>query len=458
MKFPKLLLLVHGFIFFSNNTYSQDLSARQVKEDLVFLRTQMETYHAGLQVYNPRFNQQSDSLLNSVQEGMSLIEYFRLISRQVNFGHEGHYDVGSWSDTVHTGFANNAYRYLPMAVHVQNHRIFIMDTYTGNTLLNEGDEILSVNNKKTADILDHLYSFMASDGYIESNMDKKLTDAFNWKYYLYVEQPEEFVMEYKERTTNEIKTVTVKAITIQQMRENYPKTHTAQNTSAPATPGVEEVYKLDIKDGTAYFQLKSFDWRLIEKYKLKADKLYKDIFQEIAGANVQNLVVDLRYNTGGRSEFADEMLPYIIKTESKEVYRTSVSWRGKKEAFKLPVKSKWAFEGSVYILVNGKTFSAGATLARYLREYADAIAIGEEAGARYEGFVAGSKQDITLPNSKINIGIPRYHTDFPPSGKQPTSNKGLLPDHIVKYSIDDIINKVDKEREFLNQLLKKNGK
>ena len=215
----------------------------------------------------------------------------------------------------------------------------------------------------------------------------------------------------------------------------------------------EGFYTLKHDKGVSYLTLPSFDFRLIDQYGVKAEKLYKSIFTEIANEQSQYLVIDLRENTGGRNEFADEMVPYINKGKEDPFLKKTISWKGKEKIYKLPKTSKLAFQGKVYVLVDGRTYSAGSTLARYLKEYANAVVIGEETGTRYEGFAAGSSQDIILISSQLRIGIPRYHILFPKSEMQTTSNRGLLPDKIITPSIEDLINGKDLQMNKARELI-----
>jgi len=71
-----------------------------------------------------------------------------------------------------------------------------------------------------------------------------------------------------------------------------------------------------------------------------------------------------------------------------------------------------------------------------------------------EGFAAGSKQYIDLPNSNIRIGIPHYHIYFSSSKKQTTTNRGLLPDYEVTSSISDVLDDKDIVLEKALSLIK----
>lgn len=148
------------------------------------------------------------------------------------------------------------------------------------------------------------------------------------------------------------------------------------------------------------------------------------------------------------------MVPFILKKPGQDPFlKKTISWERKERTYKFPTPSKWAFKGNIYVLVDGRTYSAGNTLCRYLKEYADAVVIGEETGTRYEGFAAGSKQYVTLTNSQLRIGIPRYHILFPKSARQTTSNRGTLPDFTIRYTMDDIIQQKDLHMDKANSLI-----
>lgn len=449
----KTLFITALLIIFNAQAYSQNFTRQQITDDLTYLRSRMEIFHPKIQLYNPDFNIKADSVLKLVHDNMSRLECFQLVAQLVALGNEGHYNVGNWNDSVHLGFLDNAYRYMPLSVYVLDGRIYVKTDVSNEKALQTGDEIQSINGMSAKAIMDRFKHHLPIDGHIPSRLYNRLSAGFSWLYYLHIGQPEAFDMVYTPYQETQQKTIRVEALTQHQQLENYEANNGKTPSAPPPGPAIDDYYTFEITDGTGWLNLKSFNWQLVEKFKVDAKKLYTGIFKEINEKAIKTLVIDLRDNSGGRNEFADEMLPFILKSNSKGIYKTSISWRGKKKTFKIPSMSKYAFQGKIYVLVNAGTFSSGASLARYLREYADAVVIGSEAGSRYEGFVAGSSQGIDLPNLKVRIGIPRYLTDFPPSGKQKTSNRGLMPDHTITYTIDDMIEKVDKERVFLEQLL-----
>jgi len=448
-----LLILLIGL---AEIGFCQSITESAAKEDLGFLVEKIEEFNPALYKYNPDFKQKADSIIKTVDgvREMSLFKYFGLVNLIVANSNEGHFGVGNWEDEVHNGFGNNTYKYLPLSVEVLDNQVFVVKAFSNEGVLNRGDEILRINGKSSSEIISEMSAYVSSDGHIKANVEKTLSLSFPWKYYLFMEQPEVFQITYKTSGSQAKETAKISAITREEMVKNYQQRY-ANEKVEKAAEGKDKVYEFEIEDDMAVLTLKSFNRSLVEDNKLKAKKFYKEIFEELEDKAVSHLIVDVRGNTGGRNEFAFEILPFIQKRQSDGVVKTSYSWSGKKREYKIPSKKKLAFSGDVYVLVNGSTFSAGSTVARYLKEYADATVIGEEGGGRYEGFAGGSSEAVYLPNSKLRILIPRYLIEFAPSSKQPTKNRGILPDYEIGYTIQEILDKENKELEFAKQLINK---
>ena len=81
-------------------------------------------------------------------------------------------------------------------------------------------------------------------------------------------------------------------------------------------------------------------------------------------------------------------------TEGKYFYATS-------ESKPLSIKPQ-AFQGKVYVLINGGSFSASCILSSNLQGSKRAVFVGEETGGTYNGTVAGRMPLLELPNSKLS--------------------------------------------------------
>lgn len=434
MKYVSLLIL----LFSSAISFSQSYSTQQVKEDLQYLIESIQTYNPGLTRYNPNFDEEVRQILDSVEGECDVFTYFQLVSAIVACSHEGHYHVGSWDDVALKGFLDNVYTYLPLSVKILDGHLYVWSDFSEENSLSRGDEILSINGRDTKEVLDVLRRYVHADGAIKTYFEKQAEGGFAWMYYMFVEQAENFTLRVRRISDGGEAEVNLQPLTVKERNEIYAARY-PEKANASNETSLDDLYTLTKKDHYALLTLKSFDYRLVDEFNVDAGKLYEDIFTDLQASQIKHLIVDLRGNTGGRNELADDMIPFIIRSSHDPFMKKSVSWQGKEKTYALPKKSKYAFEGRIYCLIDGKTYSAGATLARYLKEYGDAVFIGEETGSRYEGYVAGSAEAVFLPNSNIKISIPRYLTYYPTSSLQTTVNRGLLPDYAIRPTIHDVI-------------------
>ena len=365
--------------------------------------------------------------------------------------------LGNWEDEVHKPIIEDQLPYFPFEVWVIDKRVFIRLDLTSDGTFTSGDEILQINGKSSEEILNELYDCFPSDGDIVTYKRTKIESNFAWMYTLYINHSLDLELEIKKYDDNSIHTIQTVPLVRTKRMENYEKRY-PERANITKEESIKDFYELEIADGLATLKLKTFDFRLIEKYNLKASKFYEEIFDKINESKATSLIIDLRGNTGGRNEFADEMIPFILQSDADELLKTTISWDGKVRNYAFPKKAKSAFEGDIYLLVDGVTYSAGASLARFLKEFGNAKVIGEETGTRYEGFAAGSTQMITLPNSGFKIGIPRYHIKYPTSDKQQTKNRGLIPDYTVSKNLNDLIGEFDPALDKALKLIKETKK
>lgn len=81
------------------------------------------------------------------------------------------------------------------------------------------------------------------------------------------------------------------------------------------------------------------------------------------------------------------------------------------------------------------------------------VFVGEETGGSYLGNTSNYSFLITLPNTKIKVNIPvaRYQNNVTLEGN---FGRGTIPDYKVRYSIDEIIQGIDKELNTVLALIK----
>lgn len=454
IKLHQLVLLCSFCCFVFGSSLAQTFSKTQVLEDLQTLATGIQTHNPGLSIYAPDFEEKAAQLMARVSaESYSFLEHYQLLSELGALSKEGHFSLSK--KEVLQKLRAQDYAFLPLQLKVLGERIYVMRSYSNQQVLTGGEELLQINGRSAKEILDQIYKHLAADADILTYKAHKTSISFSWFYYVYVEQAATFQLTYL-TTEGEEKMITLKALNRAEQLANLKQYHSDLVAAAKnkREKSLDDFYTLDIKNQQAHLTLKSFDFRLVNQFKLKSKTFYKSIFTEIKSQNVEDLIVDLRGNTGGRTEFARDIVPFILKSKSNDRYiRQGISKSGKKRRDKMPKSSALAFKGKIYVLVDGLTFSAGGSLARYLKEYGEATVVGEEGGARYEGFVAGSAEYVNLPHIGIVAKVPRYHTQYPVSEQQITKNRGILPDISLQASIANLLDKKDVLLEELTTVI-----
>lgn len=439
------------------NLWAQDiksLTPEQLHADLEGLKEGLETYNPAMYAYHPKveFEQRIEVLKATITTSIDAVQWYKILCFATTGAYEGHITIGTTEDEFFKGFLKGDFKSLPLSLQCLGERAYIWHNLSRNDVLERGDELLSINGQSIASIRQQIFQHTVSDAGIETFKQKRYSKEFAARYFWFIERPDRFQITYKKHGEEQIRTVVLEALTRSEMSQWSIK----RQYKSSRFLGIDKVYSLSINKDIAQLTLRSFDEAIIKENDIKAYAFYESIFQRLRRNKVKHLIIDVRNNIGGLKAFGDDMLPFLLKKNRKGVFRELESWNGELSQASFPKRSRWWFKGQLYILVDGGTYSTAAHIAKYAKEFADAITIGEEAGSRYEGFAAGTYHQVTLPYSQTKIAIPNKWVKNIISEKQPTKNRGLLPDYEVQPTIDDLLNNKDVAREKALELIREN--
>lgn len=356
---------------------------------------------------------------------------------------------------------------------LENKKLYVKNYLLNDSLLKRGDEILSINGNKTEDIISKIYSTFPSDGLNETYKKQNL-QADRLRYY--------YAAAYDYDTTYNVEVKTkdgsIKNFNIKQL-------HSFADTLKPKS---NKKYTIIYKTTKASFKTDSLDpslaiidinnfagrkWRKFVKLSFRYLKKHPE---------VKNLAIDLRDNGGGSVTKGNFFMSYLIaKPYATRFGRKAnllplnpgikmnlatritpitfsiypISWvRNKKWThwfWRFP-KKKNHFDGKLFVITNGRSFSMSVITASYLKYKAGATLIGEETGGTRSGSNAMLNGRIILPNSKAQLVIPFYRIDH--MIDVPDSKHGLMPDYPVNYELQDLLKARDLEIEKVRFLIK----
>ena len=168
-------------------------------------------------------------------------------------------------------------------------------------------------------------------------------------------------------------------------------------------------------------------------------------FSLIKEKNIKNLIIDLRYNSGGNSRVGDEFFQYISAVPFVQYGKTYVKisnvlkeWKpeeyGDKEISTIFVyddeeltplrENPLRFNGNTYLLTSTNTFSSASKFAWTFQYFKMGTVIGEETGGLIVCF--GDMISFNLPNTKIHFGV--SHKKFYGYGAGDENTHGVIPD------------------------------
>lgn len=363
---------------------------------------------------------------------------------------------------------------LPFAFRVLEDKMLITESAIENLEIPRGTEILSIDGVSTKKILQETIKLVKADGPNDGKRYAELNTFGVGGYFemfdcyfplLFPPVNEQYTIRINKPGSNQTEELTVKAVT------RAERTNALKATNPNHITGPDQLWKLEFWDSnTAYMQLGTFD---VFQLSFEWSTFLRNAFKEIKKRKAKNLVIDIRWNEGGQDEvllflgqniakqpvkipqrkdlvryrkISDDLKPYLFTWDNTFYDLSSKTKPYSDEYFLFSDESaneiqpaKNAFDGNIYLLVNGSNSSATFYFAEIAKENKLATLIGETTGGSRQGLNAGTMFFLRLPNSKIEIDIPiigTFSDDQEPGG--------IVPDVVVKPTPADIISGEDR--------------
>jgi hypothetical protein len=353
-----------------------------------------------------------------------------------------------------------------------------------------GSKLLSINGIPAQQLVENLTALTVTDGLIETKKFREIEQKFGYYYFLKFGPSAQFNVNYD--FDGQTLAAVVKGVSgNQMMANNYMRPVYKSHDRYIHFTHLDAVDSLE----TLVLTLNTFqanpEW-FYEKIAAQYDKASKNI-------RFNSLVLDMRNNEGGDRRLLNILYKIIAGKElidpsstytrslkishenqllgingaanNPEVRKNAENYLEKNfvannDGKFVHPEHNWhedfdlgfdlediRFEGKVYVLTSGKTFSAAADLARILSQMDNVILVGEETGGAHEARTANMLLNYGLPNSGLVIQIPVIFESFTNHAKNNGFGRGTFPDFYVKKTLTDLINKKDAVFEFTLDLI-----
>jgi len=318
------------------------------------------------------------------------------------------------------------YKHLPFRLFFSDTSIYIRDVYYEDTLLKKGAKVLQVNNRLSGEIVRELLSLFPADG---SNTTYKY---YNLNGRLYgIETPGKF---YPNKYL-------IKAILPGQ------KVPLEFEVSAQSK---DSIMAFIANRGDDFEEYKSYQFSQLDSLNVAIitirdfidfsrgsfSSFLEDAFSQINEKKMKALIIDLRGNDGGDPDHAAELLSFILHKPLTYFNQGVYGYSNLKKPVKL---NKNNFDGNMFVLMDGGSFSTTGHLLSLLKYYKIGILIGETSGGSWQ--CNGCYGDYEFPNTGLHLMYPRcvFRTAVDGQGME----AGIKPDEWAVPTVKDLIHKKD---------------
>ena len=486
-----LIILIATSCSVSKNTYqpNKKYSPQQLKEDFRLMSKVLKANHPSLYWYTTKDSLDAFAALveNSITDSLTEPQFKNKLAWFVSKIHCGHTSTRP-SIAFTKYYKGKQLPRFPLNIKVwKDSAVVISNLLTKDSTIKRGNIITSINQFSTQQIIDSMCSLMSTDGY---NNNFKL-QAFSFNFPAYFNNAfgidSQYVVAYID---NNGKSQVDTLKNFKPMPDTgLKKTDTTVRQKAiTETLSKKEIkiltllssrnLKMDTANRTAYLAINTFS-------KGKLNRFFRKSFADIKKSGVNNLVIDLRQNTGGDVMSSTKLTKYlankpfliadnIASTRRGMRYKSSISgwfwywWAmqfstkkmadGKYhfqylERHHFQPKKKNHFDGNIYLITGGYTFSAASIFTNNIKGQNNAKVVGEETGGGSYGNSAIFIPDIVLPNTTLRVRLPLFrmvlNKDYPKNGR------GIFPDEEVLPSSYLIQQGIDGKMEQVKMLIRR---
>ncbi len=437
----------------------------QLQEDFRIAWITYQQKHPGKYWYNPKdtvdyyFQQAYNSLCDSMTE-QEFRNHLAFAIEKIKCGHS------SVRPSKKMSRYNEKHPYeitFPLAMKVwdRDSMVVLATAYRHDSDIVRGTIILSINGKTPREIVDGMDQFISTDGWNDNFKYQVISYSFPIQYKNTFGLADHYDINYLKPDGS---------VATKQLLNYNPKADTADrrhfDTLTYFKPRKRIKQKkwsqlrslsIDTANSLAIMKLNTFSNAALGSF-------FRKSFRTIHKQHIQNLAIELRENGGGSINKSSLLTRFIVNhpfhnadtvagigknfpypryvqqhlafnlfriffTHKKVDGRNHVSIL-ERHVYKPITKNH--FDGHVYIITGGFTFSASTLFIHPLQGQKNVTVLGEETGGGAYGNNAVNIPDINLPNTGLRVRLPLYRMVLDSTAKH--NGRGILPDVYVPPS------------------------
>ncbi len=472
----------------SNKNYdaNKKFTRQELQEDYTLLRNILEKKHPALYWYTPKdsMNFYFDSLYNNIADSMTELrfgwEVLAPLTQKIHCGHTSFGMSKQWGKYIR----GKTIPSFPLYLKVWGDTMIVMGNLNHkDSVLKYGTLITSVNGVKNHELVQKIFQYLPADGYADNVNYIRISGNFPYYHRNVFGLFKNYRVGYIDSSGDE-KTILIP------MWSPQPDTVKSKKIKPLVKVSKQQVKKeqresyrsLTIdSSNTATITLNTFSnggGRHLRRF-------IKNSFQKIKEQQVKNLIIDLRSNGGGDINMHVLLTKYLRKKPFKvadSAYAVAKSFApytsyirqgwlsniglwfltkkhtdgnyhfGYWERHLYKPKKKNHFDGKVYVLTNGPTFSASTLFCNAVKGQQNITLAGEETGGGWYGNSGVMIPDITLPKTKLRVRLPFFK--IVQYNHVPKDGRGVAPDIYIPPTVEGVRKSMDRKMLIVKEIIK----
>ena len=488
LSVPMILLScgVNKSSFSPNKKYS----LQQVQKDYSLYEDILQEHHPSLNWYTSKdsmdyyFNYGQQHLKDSMTEP-EFRKVLNYVTAKINCGHTS---VSSsrarskYNDTARLG------KIFPLSLKIWDDTMVVTANLNRkDSVLKRGTVIKKINGKTGKELTDTMFGYISTDGYNHTHKYQTLSNrgVFGSVYTSLFGLSEKYNIEYTD-SLGRTKTITIPVYNPASDSVNRASIRPISSVPQPSKKerkrqqlNFVRLLKIDSANHTAMMDLSSFG----RGYGLK--EFFHNSFRVLRKLGINHLIIDVRSNGGGsvnnstllsryisdhRFKICDSL--YAVKKKGRyDHYIKNHFWNklfitfftkkqkdgyyhfGYFERHYFKPKQGNHYNGKVYILTGGNSFSATTLFVSSVIKQDNVTVVGEETGGGAYGNSAWLIPDVTLPETGIRFRLPLFRMVM--DKNNPKTGKGVQPEVESKPTVNAVRRGIDFKLDKAMELIKK---
>ncbi len=490
-----VLLSVCLSIFFSTSCSSsrfvadKKYSPEQLKKDFAIFRGALEESHPSLYWFTPKdsmdaeFREAYDQLNDSLTERQFRTRLLK-VAAAIRCGHTAVNFSKKYSNYLDTA----QLALFPLLVKVLKDTLVVTANLNRkDPVLTRGTVITSINNRSSKFLIDTLLNYITGDGNSMVGRYQSLSSygTFGVMYKNLFGLPDSFAIHFINPYQQEDSVIipVFKPLREEEKKSDSlkPEKYTAKERRNMFNYSARSL-QVDTVLHSGYLVLNTFvSGNGIRRFLRRS-------FRNIRRLHIQHLAIDVRSNGGGDAGISTKLTRYLtdhsfvladslyaVRRSSryhKYIRRQPLYWLmttvvtkkrkdgkfhfGYFERHRFKPIRKNHFDGNIYILTGGNSFSATTLFVQELKGQKNVKIVGEETGGGAYGNTAWIIPELTLPNTRLQVSIPKLRFVMRPELVKEAH--GVMPDIYASPTAEDIRNGRDVKIDAVKKLIiKANG-